>query len=290
MFVLGCDNLIVSTDHRPLLGILKDRELNSITNPRTFRLKERTLPYRFRIQYNPGKWHRGPDGFSRNPVAALISVKAEDDTSEDIEEAMNARSHASVVAISSNTCDPVVTITDIRTAATRDATHQHLHNTVASGFPASRDTLREDLRTYWGVRDRLSLLNDMVMMGDRIVIPTTHRKSVLNSLHSAHQGVASMLSRAQQAVYWPGIDADIRNRRYTCQACTEMAPSNAKEPLCLAPPPLYPYQKVCLDYFQVGHNTYLTCVDRFSGWITIFHYPRKATSAELISACRSIFT
>jgi len=290
MFVLGCNNLIVSTDHRPLLGILKDRELNSITNPRTFKLKERTLPYRFSIQYNPGKWHRGPDGFSRNPVAALISAEPEDDESDDIEESMSARPYTSVAAISSSCCDPLITISDIQTAATKDATHQRLYETVTAGFPASRDALREDLRTYWNVRDRISILNGMVMMGDRIVVPAIHRKSVLNSLHSAHQGVSSMLSRAQQAVYWPGIDADIRNKRYTCQTCNETAPSNPKEPLRLAPPPLYPYQKICLDYFHVGHHTYLTCVDRFSGWITIFHYPKKATSAELISACRSVFT
>ena len=34
LFTLGCKNLIVSTDHRPLLGIFCDRDLGSITNPR----------------------------------------------------------------------------------------------------------------------------------------------------------------------------------------------------------------------------------------------------------------
>ena len=31
-FVLGCDKLTVSTDHRPLLGILNDRDLSTISN------------------------------------------------------------------------------------------------------------------------------------------------------------------------------------------------------------------------------------------------------------------
>ena len=34
LFVLGCTNLIVVTDHRPFLGIYKDRELDTIPNPR----------------------------------------------------------------------------------------------------------------------------------------------------------------------------------------------------------------------------------------------------------------
>lgn len=181
-------------------------------------------------------------------------------------------------------------MTDIQTAASSDTTHKLLHDAVRNGFPPSRDKLETELRVYWGVRDKLSLLNNTIMMDDRVVIPSTHRKSVLNSLHSAHQGVSSMLNRAHKAVYWPGIDADIRNRRYTCQRCNEIAPSNSKEPLRLSPAPLYPYQQICLDYFQMGHHTYLSCVDRFSGWITIHSYPNEATSRQLVSACRSIFT
>ena len=72
MFVLGC--LIVSTDRQPLLGILRDRDLSSIGNPRLLNLKQRTLPYQFTIQHNPGKWHRGPDAMSRNPTATVSAV------------------------------------------------------------------------------------------------------------------------------------------------------------------------------------------------------------------------
>ena len=34
MFTLGCTNLVVSVDHKPLLGILNDRDLGNINNPR----------------------------------------------------------------------------------------------------------------------------------------------------------------------------------------------------------------------------------------------------------------
>ena len=73
MFILGCDRLSVSTDHKPLLGILGDRDLGSITNPRILSMKQRTMPFRFTIKYNPGKWHRGPDALSRSPVLAIIT-------------------------------------------------------------------------------------------------------------------------------------------------------------------------------------------------------------------------
>ena len=50
IFVLGCEKLFISTDHKPLLGILHDRSLASINNPRLLKLKQRTLPYQFKIR------------------------------------------------------------------------------------------------------------------------------------------------------------------------------------------------------------------------------------------------
>ena len=54
MYTLGCPNLILATDHNPLTGILNDRCLDSIDNPRLLSLKEKTLPYNFRIIYVKG--------------------------------------------------------------------------------------------------------------------------------------------------------------------------------------------------------------------------------------------
>jgi hypothetical protein len=41
-FTQGCDNLVVVTDHKPLVKIFGDRTLDEITNSRLFRLKQRT--------------------------------------------------------------------------------------------------------------------------------------------------------------------------------------------------------------------------------------------------------
>lgn len=54
-FTQGCDNLVVITDHKPLVKIFGNRTLDEITNSRLFRLKQRTLPWRFDIKHLPGK-------------------------------------------------------------------------------------------------------------------------------------------------------------------------------------------------------------------------------------------
>ncbi len=57
-FVLGCENLIVAVDHKPLLKLFGDRSLNDIPNPRLRNLKEKTLWYRFRMVHVPSTSHK----------------------------------------------------------------------------------------------------------------------------------------------------------------------------------------------------------------------------------------
>ena len=66
-FTQGCDNLVVITDHNPLVKIFGDRTLDEITNSRLFRLKQRTLPWRFDIKHLPGKTNHAADATSRHP-------------------------------------------------------------------------------------------------------------------------------------------------------------------------------------------------------------------------------
>ena len=48
-FVLGCDKLVVAVDHKPLLGLLNDKSLADIDNPRLLMLKEKTLWLNFDV-------------------------------------------------------------------------------------------------------------------------------------------------------------------------------------------------------------------------------------------------
>ena len=62
-------------DHQPLIGVLSDRSLADIDNPRLLLLKEKTLWFRFLTIYVPGKFHCGPDYMSRNSVDKELTTK-----------------------------------------------------------------------------------------------------------------------------------------------------------------------------------------------------------------------
>jgi len=66
-FTQGCDNLLIVTDHKPLVKLFGDRTLDEIANPRLFRLKQRTLMWRFTVEHQPGKENHFSDATSRKP-------------------------------------------------------------------------------------------------------------------------------------------------------------------------------------------------------------------------------
>ena len=288
MFVLGCKKLIISTDHKPLLGILNGRDLSSITNSRLLNLKQRTLPFEFQVTYNPGKWHRAADAVSRKPSEVYAVMTVTDDRMESVEKQNRTKMEAHlafVLALMETTTS--TTMADI--AKCVDEEYQLVCQHVATGFPANRNLMDPRVRNFWSVRNRLSLTGSILIMDDRLVIPKALRRRIVNNLHSAHQGITSMLNRASQSLYWPGMVADIRNRRLNCERCNELASSQPKEPIILTDPPVYPFQKICADYFSLGQHSYLTVVDRFTSWIMVYHFADQATADELISVCRGIF-
>ena len=117
------------------------------------------------------------------------------------------------------------------------------------------------------------------------MIPKSLRKEVLEGLHVGHQGVTSMILRAQSSFFWPGIQADIQRKRDACVSCMESAPSHS--PLPPHPPirPEYPFQSVCIDYcFHAGHK-YGVMVDRYSNWPCIWKASKKSAVEWLTSFC-----
>ena len=127
------------------------------------------------------------------------------------------------------------------------------------------------------------------MLGRRVIVPSSCRRRVLDSLHSAHQGSAKMLERAKHLVYWPGIVDDLEQTRKRCSICDRNAPSQAMMPPLPLESPEFPFQMIAMDYFEVKGKSWLAIADRFSGWLSLFYFPREASSQELINILKNYF-
>ena len=106
-----------------------------------------------------------------------------------------------------------------------DRSLQQLIQAIAAGFHHRLDDLPADVAKFWQYREALYVVDGVIMLGERAVIPRKLQKEVLQNLHGAHQGVSQMMARAATVVFWPGITADIQETRDRCEACCRMAPS-----------------------------------------------------------------
>ena len=97
----------------------------------------------------------------------------------------------------------------LKTHTSEDAVLVKVMEQVGKGFPDSSYQVHPSVQPYHKYRNQLSTIDGVLCFKTRVVIPTELRQHVLQTLHSAHQGVTSMTNRAEQAVFWPGISTDI---------------------------------------------------------------------------------
>ena len=292
-FVLGCDNLVVAVDHKPLLKIFGDRSLDQVSNPRLRNLKEKTLRYSFKMVHIPGVKNRASDAISRYPSGDPIPSKMElsdDDISyitsdslvspglniplqlfagvlcddqlpsDDMEAALRHSAAAQLEDIQ------IVDWNQVRIATSSDTDMHSLLSIIENGMPDQRCQLPSQLRDYHQFKEHLYSIDGVILYKDRIVIPPSLRQRCLSALHAAHQGTSSMISRADASIFWPGITYDIQATRANCSHCNQMAPS---QPALPPTPPIlavYPFQCICADYFHQQGMNYLVIVDRYSNW------------------------
>ena len=176
--------------------------------------------------------------------------------------------------------------------AINDQSYRNLIKSINQRFPSKHSFIEPDIRDFWEVRHRLSTDRGLMLMDGRIVIPKSLKKG-LHCLHSAHQSVDGMKARANDTVYWPGMNSSICN---ICNfwanwsICATIAPSQQREPITMTPSPKWPFQRIVMDIFHVGHVAYLACADRVTGWLILYHQEQgHATTSKLISICRQLF-
>ena len=175
MFVLGCKNLVVFVDHKPLIPIFSDKSLDNIKNPRLLRFKERSLVYSFKIKHIPGKDHTGADATSRYPSANSITP-SEESPDDAILHSIQSRH---------DTRDNLHAVTweRVREAATTDEQCTELTHVIRNGFPPNRDDLPECIRTFWPMREALYEISGVPFRDHRMLIPSQLRAEVLEGLH-----------------------------------------------------------------------------------------------------------
>ena len=146
------------------------------------------------------------------------------------------------------------------------------------GWPDYVQDIPHVARHFWGTRDELSIEYGLLLKGTMVCIPPELLKRTLADLHGAHQGVNRMQAQAREAVYWPGIDADISDYVSQCTICTKHKASLPAQPMLPRDILDGPWQDIAVDYMTHKSHEYLIICNAFSKYP--FFYKVMSKSAQ----------
>ena len=172
---------------------------------------------------------------------------------------------------------------EIQIATTNDELSQVIMKNILLGWPESRDKVCEEAKTYFDIRDTLAVSDGVIYKGERVVIPEKLRSDIKRRLHASHLGTESMMRRARETVYWPGMVREVEQMAASCKPCLEYKPANPKEPLIIHDKTNKPWDKIGCDLFQLENKDFLIVVDYHSNFIEV-EFMKTTSSKNVVNS------
>ena len=273
-YLIGLD-FHIQTDHKPLVPLFSSKSLEELPL-RVQRFRLRMLRYRFTISHIPGKELIIADMLSRAPSGMP--------TPSDHLLHQEANVFVNMVIQGLPASDKL--LEEIRQHQEEEEACKQVKTYCKEGWP-TRQEVPGAVLPFYSVSAEMSVENDLLLRGRRIVIPSCMRLSMLDKLHTGHQGITKCRERARESVWWPGLSKQLEELVKNCPECTKSQKQRA-QPLIVSSFPELPWQKVATDLFEWKRENYLLIVDYYSRYIEIALL--KGTSAEeVIKHTKSIF-
>lgn len=247
---------VVFTDCQALVSLLSNKkDQNSIVNSRFLRWILFLGNYDFTVRYRPKKYTANADALSRLPRPQSTGIP---------------EIGLDIVNINFFNTEPEQLISKmiIRHELEQDGACRKLCETIRNGWPCKNE-VHESLRTFYNVREALSLSEGCIFYGDRIFVPPRLRVRVLEMLHKAHFGVVKCKQLARQSVWWPKLDGDIENYISDCEACQVNARKRSYHDDVSWAPTSKPFERIHLDHFFFDDKIFLLIVDDYSNWLDV---------------------
>lgn len=213
----------LETDHKPLEAIFKP---SSRPCSRIERWVLRLQSFSFIVKYRKG---------SRN-IADPLSRLVVDDNPEEFD----PENKFMVLAVMESAA---IDVQELEESMEADATLAAVKKCLHLG---SWD--EPEVKPYVPFRGELGLVGDLLIRGDKLVVPLKLRSRMLDLAHEGHPGESVMKRRLRDRVWWPGMDREVANRVASCEGCRLVSLPNKPEPMSRRPLPCKPWVDLAIDF------------------------------------------
>jgi len=277
---------LLQTDHKPLLALLQPSNTKGLKPTTAARLKRwalRLLGYDFKIEYI-----RTQDFGQADALSRLID-NFRRDNAEELQVAYIRKIDSEILHVKNLASDFFgKELRDKLKSATKkeDSLLRAVFQAIKTGWKAKIDP---DLEPFKRRSEDLSIVDDTLLLGDRIVIPEKLKQTILTALHKGHPGIRRTKQLACEYVYWPKMSDDIERLIHQCDPCALNQKLPIKIPLDPWPAPKHPMERVHLDYAgPIEGQHLLIFVDAYSKFIDVA-ITTTISANRTVELCREFF-
>ena len=145
----------------------------------------------------------------------------------------------------------------VRTASQKDQELQLLTQQVKLGWPKKISKVDDKIKCYWSFREDITVADDILVKGHRIIVPKDMRDYMLNQVHEGHFGMDKCKMHMSNCCYWPNVNKEIEEMIRNCPTCLEFAPAKPKikkKDMLHYEVPGTPWMKLATDIFPLPRN------------------------------------
>ncbi|PIK53283.1 hypothetical protein BSL78_09811 [Apostichopus japonicus] len=270
--------------HRALTTLLA----TSGTGHRPMRIARwatRLCHYNYTVEYKPGIENKVADALSRLPVEHNPAIGVVDDDDDDI-----AGVCQTVLQESSVTC------TQLQSETNRDEACQTIKGYIQQGWPQSKSGVDDKVKPYYSVHDELSVHDNIIFRGEKVVVPTGLTSIIVSRAHEGHQGMVRTKQRIRKLYWWPGMDNQVTTMVKHCATCNlaDKSVSIRVAPMQPVPLPECSWDKLGLDIVgqdetaPLGCRFAITLIDYKSKWPEVV-FTDTVTSSTVIEFLLTVF-
>lgn len=147
-----------------------------------------------------------------------------------------------------------------------------------------------DIKQYQPFQNELGIVGELVIRGDKLVVPVSLRDRFIQLGHEGHPGESGMTRRLRDRVWWPGMDKQIKKFVASCEGCRLVGLPQKPEPMKRKLLPTEPWTDLAIDFMgPLPTLEYLlVVVDYHSRYLEV-EIMTKITATETIERLRKIF-
>ncbi len=267
-YIFGSKFTLV-TDNEPLTRIFHPQKpLPKMTSARLLRFASFLAGFDYSVKFKKGLDNKNVDALSRAPPVEtndVLSLSPESFISQELDEYYE---------------DKLFQISNMAVTASVIASETQKDPELG---PVLQKILTSDTPSDYTV------VKGVLFRNDRVVIPVSLRRQLLDEIHSCHLGIQKMKQLARRYVYWKSLDKEIEN---IVKSCTDCARNQANPPKVSVHPwdtPSQNWERVHIDHAgQFQNHWFLIVMDARSKWAEVEVENKAPTTESTIQLLQKI--